>query len=65
MHCADVMITLLHNGIVRNDGETNKEYIFEMYIIKFLQQMMISNKILYKKQIELYIKQMFQLELFE
>ena len=42
MHCVDVMITLLRNGIVRNDGDTNKEYIFEMYIIKFLQQMMIS-----------------------
>ena len=27
--------------------------------------MMISDKILYDKQIELYVKQMFQLELFE
>ena len=43
MHCVDVMITrLLRNGIVRNNGDTNKENIFEMYIIKFLQQMMIS-----------------------
>ena len=32
--CADVIITLLRNGIVRNDRDTNTEYIFEMYIIK-------------------------------
>ena len=63
--CADVMITLLRNGIVRNDRDTNKKYIFEMYIIKFLQQMMIRYKILYDKQIELYVKQMFQLKLLE
>ena len=36
-----------------------------MYTIKFLQQVMISDKILYNKQIELYVKQMFQLGLFE
>ena len=48
--CADVMITLLRNGILRNDGDTNKKYIFEMYIIKFLQQMMISDKTLYKNK---------------
>ena len=35
MHCVDVMITLLRNGIVRNNGDTNKKYVFEMYIIKF------------------------------
>ena len=33
--CADVMITLLRNGIVRDDRDTNTEYIFELYIIKF------------------------------
>ena len=33
MHCVDVMITLLHNDFVRNDRDTNKKYIFEMYII--------------------------------
>ena len=38
---------------------------FEMYIIKILHQMMISDKILCDKQIELYTKQMFELELFE
>ena len=63
--CADVMITLLRNDLVRNDRDTNKKYIFEMYIIKFLQQVMISDKILYDKQIELYVKQMFQLKLFD
>ena len=34
MHSVDVMITLLRNGIVRNDRDTNTENIFEMYIIK-------------------------------
>ena len=42
-----------------------RNIFFEMYIIKILQQMMISDKILYDKQIELYTKQMFQLKLFE
>ena len=32
--CADVMITLLRNGIVRNDRDKNTEYNFEMNIIK-------------------------------
>ena len=26
--CADVMMTLLRNGIVRDDRDTNTEYIF-------------------------------------
>ena len=33
--CADVIVTLLRNGIVRNDRDTNKNIFFEMYIIKF------------------------------
>ena len=33
MHCVDVMVTLLRDGLVRNGRDTNK-YIFEMYIIK-------------------------------
>ena len=33
--CADVMITLLRNGIVRDDRDINTEYIFELYIIIF------------------------------
>ena len=45
---------------------TQTQNIFLKYILqKFLQQMMISDKILYDKQIELYVKRMFQLELFE
>ena len=57
------MITLLRSGIVRNDEiQTNN---FELYIIKLLQQIMISDKILYDERIELYVKQMFQLKLFE
>ena len=47
--CADVMITLLRNGIVRNDETQTNNICFEMYIIKILQQMMISDKILYDK----------------
>ena len=34
MHNVDVMITLLRNGIVRDDRDKNTENIFEMYIIK-------------------------------
>ena len=59
------MITLLRDGIVRNDETQTQNICFELYIIKFLQQKMISDKILYNKQIELYTKQMFQLKLFE
>ena len=32
--CADVMITLLRNGIVRNDETQTQNIFFEMYIIK-------------------------------
>ena len=32
--CADVMITLLRNGIVRNDETKTQNIFFEMYIIK-------------------------------
>ena len=36
MHCVDVMITLLCNDLVRNDRDTNKKYVFGMYIIKIV-----------------------------
>ena len=32
--CADVMITLLRNGIVRNDETQTNNIFFEMYITK-------------------------------
>ena len=32
--CADVMITLLRNAIVRNDETQTQNMCFEMYIIK-------------------------------
>ena len=59
------MKTLLRNGIVRNDETQTQNIFFKMYIIKIFTVNDESDKILYDKQIELYVKQMFQLELFE